>query len=255
MPTFIVFERGRPASTVRGADPGKLSEAVRKLASEASKSDDASGESAGAGGGWLGAGVPKGYTDVTDQVDMKGLDLLNQDSDKGSARVLFDPSKPSSLNGKGKEKAAGGTTDWVESDTDEQLMLHIPFNSKLKIHTLHITSLPPSSSEDDDDAPMRPKTIRLYTNRAQILGFEEADDVPNVQTVELRPEDWDEKTGTARLDLRFVKFQSVTSLGMFFADGEGTSDKLRLDRIRILGDVGEKREMGRLEKIGNETGE
>jgi C-terminal proteasome-interacting domain of thioredoxin-like. len=87
--------------------------------------------------------------------------------------VLFDSSKPSSLNGKGK---SGSSADWVESDTDEQLMLYIPFQSSLKIHSLHVTSLPPSS--DDDDVPMRPKTLRLYTNRSHVLGFEEAEDIP-----------------------------------------------------------------------------
>lgn len=257
MPTFIVFEKGRPVSTVRGANPSKLSEVVRKLASEASKAgNDVSGEPSGSGGAWLGANIPKGYSDVTDQVDVQGLDLLNRDTEVGTVKALFETSKPSSLNDskeKGKSKEKGGeSADWVESDTDEQLMLYIPFQSKLKIHSLHITSLPTSS---EDEAPMRPKTIQLYTNRPHVLGFEEAEDITAVQTIELRPEDWDSKTGTAKVDLRFVKFQNVTSLVIFFVDGEGTSDKLRVDRIRILGDAGEKRDMGKLEKIGDEPGE
>ena len=262
MPTFIVFENGRPVSTVRGADPRRLSEVVRKLATEATKTDDsATGESSSGGGGvWLGASIPKGYMDVTDQIDLKGLDLLNLDDQFGTARSLFDSSKPSSLinnkgKGKGKEEGGGSSPDWVESDTDEQMMLYVPFNSKIKIHSLHITSLPPSSDDDDDDAPMRPKTIRLYTNRPQVLGFDEAEDIPVVQAVEIKPGDWDSKTGTAKVDLRFVKFQNVTSLVVFFSDGDGTSDKLRLDRIRIFGEAGEKRDMGKLEKIGDEVGE
>lgn len=269
MPTFIVFERGRPVSTVRGADPQKLSEVVRRLASEASKagpsgdetSEEAGGE-AGAGAGWLGAAVPKAYRDVTDQVENKGLELLNRDTEFGEAKALFEPAKPSSLDGnkgKGKGKAAGGSgdTDWIVSDTDEQLMLYMPFRSTLKIHSLHITSLPPSSAEEDgdDEVPMRPKTIQLYTNRVHVLGFDEADDIPPVQTVTLNAEDWDAKTGTAKVDLRFVKFQNVTSLVLFFVDGDGDGDKLRVDRIRILGEAGEKREMGKLEKIGDEPGE
>ena len=265
MPTFIVFEKGRPASTVRGADPRRLSEVVKKLATEASK--DSEGESSGSGGVWLGVPGPKGYLDVTDQVDVKGLDLLNLDSEFGTARDLFETTKPSSLikatqqSSKGKEKEGdgGSVKDWVESDTDEQVMLYIPFNAKLKIHSLHITSLPPSSNSDDDDdddeGPMRPKNIRLFTNTPHILGFDEVEDTPEVQAVEIKPEDWDSKTGTAKIDLRFVKFQNVTSLVIFFADGDGTSDKLRLDRIRIFGDAGEKRGMGKLEKIGDEVGE
>ncbi|KAE8352913.1 PITH domain-containing protein [Aspergillus coremiiformis] len=249
MPTFIIFERGRPTSTVRGADPKKLSDAVRKLASEASKPDDADGSGEGSSGAvWIGAAAPKPYADITDQYEPKGLELLNRDSEFGTAKTLFDPSKPSALNN-GKAKAA----DWVESDTDEQLMLFVPFKSTLKVHSLQVTSLPPA--DDDDDVPMRPQTIQLYTNRSHVLGFDEADDIPAVQTVTLQPEDWDSKTGTAKVDLRFVKFQRVTSLVLFFVDGDGDGEKLRVDRIRIFGEAGEKREMGKLEKIGDEPGE
>lgn len=259
MPTFLVFQNGRPIETIRGANPAKLNQAVQKLASEASKSDGATGEagaSSGSGPGWIGAAVAKGYSDITDQVDAKGLELLNRDSEHAQPRTLFDTSKPSDLSGKGKGKAEGNSMDWVKSDTDEQLMLYMPFKSTLKVHSIHVTSLPPSAGEDDDDEiPMRPKTVSLYTNRSHVLGFDEADDIQPVQRIEIKPEDWDVTTGTAKLDLRFVKFQNVTSLVMFFVDGDGESDKLRVDRIRIIGEAGEKRTMGKLEKIGDEPGE
>lgn len=262
MPTFIVFERGRPISTVRGADPRKLNEVVQKLATEAGKAetgDDSTGDSASGGIGWLGASVPKNYSDITDQYDPKSLELLNRDSAFGLPRILLASSKPSALSGKGKDKAKANEADWVESDTDEQLMLYVPFQSNIKVHSLHITSLPPTSDDDDDvdddERPMRPKTLRLYVNRSQVLGFDEAEDIPPVQELTIQPEDYDAKTGTAKVELRFVKFQSVTSLVFFFVDGHGDSDKLRIDRIRILGEAGEKREKGRLEKIGDEQGE
>ncbi|KAH8700264.1 putative thioredoxin [Talaromyces proteolyticus] len=257
MPTFIMFKRGRPVSTIRGADPNKLSEAVRKLATEANNMEAEGGEeSAGAEGasGWIGAGLPRGYKDVTDQVSVKGLDLLNRDSERGSAGVLFDQSKPSALAGKGKEKQA----DWVESDTDEQLMLYIPFDARIKVHSLHITSLPPTTAgedEDEDELPMRPRTLRLYTNRSTVLGFDEAEDMEPTQIANIAAEDWDRKTGTAKVELRFVKFQAVTSLVVFFVDGDGEREKIRVDRIRVIGEAGEKRELGKLEKIGDEAGE
>ncbi|KAL4815444.1 PITH domain-containing protein [Aspergillus spinulosporus] len=254
MPTFIVFERGRPTNTIRGADPTKLNQVIRKLANEASKSEASADSTQGssAGGTWIGAATPKGYSDITEEYDVRGLELLNRDSEFGVARTLFESSKPSALgNGKGKDGAA----DWVESDTDEQLMLFIPFKSTLKVHSLHITSLPPAEGEDDDEVPMRPRTIHLYTNRSHILGFDEADDIPPVQTVTIGSGDWDPKTGTAKIDLRFVKFQNVFSLNIFIVEGDGDGEKTRIDRIRIFGEAGEKREMGKLEKIGDEQGE
>lgn len=140
--------------------------------------------------------------------------------------------------------------DWVKSDTDEQLMLFIPFQSSLKVHSLQFTSL--SASGREDDATVRPKTLKIYKNRAQILGFDEADDSPATQEVELSTHDWDMKTGTAKVDLRFVNFQNVTSLVIFVVDGDGEGDETRLDRIRIVGESGEKRDPGKLEKVGED---
>jgi hypothetical protein len=135
-------------------------------------------------------------------------------------------------------------------------MIFMPFQSFLKIHSLQITSLPPTATgEDQEDAPVRPKTLKLYINRPHVIGFEEADDIEPTQTAVLNPRDWDAKTGTAKVELRFVKFQHVSSLVVFCVDCDGDGEKIRLDRIRIFGESGEKRAMGKLEKIGDEQGE
>ena len=227
-----------------------MQEAVKKLAAEA---DGAEGFGAvGGSGAWFGAAAPQGYKDVTDQVDVRGLDLLNASTECGTARTLFQSSKPLALDG-GKAKATQDTDgkDWVESDTDEQLMLYFPLQSTMKVHTLHITSLPKSGGdEEDEEVPMRPKTVKIYSNRANVLGFDEAEDLPVTQEFTLSSRDWDEKTGTAQLALRFVKFQTVHSLVVFVVDGDGDGEKVRIDRVRLFGEVGEKREQGKLEKVG-----
>ena len=219
---------------------------------------------------WWGANLPSGYTDITEEVDRRGLELWNADTAKGSAAVLFEGNAPSSANisstsqtstskGKAKEETSSddqsASVDWVESDTDEQLMLYIPFQSTLKLHTIQITSIPPQKSDDDDDddeLPLRPKTIKLYTNRTQNLGFEEAEDTPATQVITLEAGDWDPKTNTARLELRFVKFQNIVSLVMFVVDGDGEGEKVRIDRLRLIGESGMKREVQKLEKITHE---
>ena len=254
LPTFIIFKNAGIVESIKGADPRKLQAVVRKLSAEAD-SDGANGfgETSSSGSApWTATDLPKGYSDVTDQVDIRGLDLLNSASECGNARTLFDNSKPSSLDkrndkGKGPANGAEDQKDWVESDTDEQLMLYVPFMSTLKVHTLYITSLPP---KDNDEPPMRPKTLQIYSNRAHVLGFDEAEDLPATQAITINPRDWDQKTGTAKVELRFVKFQNVTSLVVFIVDGEGNGDKVRIDRIRIVGETGEKRDLGKLEKVG-----
>ena len=96
---------------------------------------------------------------------------------------------------------------------------------------------------------MRPRTIKLFSNKPHNLGFDEAEDMGATQVIELAEKDWNDQ-GTANVPLRYVKFQNVTSLVMFVVDGDGNSEKVRLDRLRLIGEAGEKREMGKLEKIG-----
>ncbi len=101
--------------------------------------NSAAGEASGSGSGggdssnWRGAGLPRGYTDITGQIEQQRCELLNVDPDTGGVRVLFDNAKPSALSG-----AKAATKDWVESDTDEQLLLFMPFQSMLKLHTLQV---------------------------------------------------------------------------------------------------------------------
>jgi hypothetical protein len=107
MPTFMIFKNARNVQTIKGADRQKLSEVVKKLASGADAAGDAGadgfGEDSMGGGMWLGAALPRGYRDVTDQVDTKGLELLNCDAAFGSVKTLFDGKTPSALDtGKGK---------------------------------------------------------------------------------------------------------------------------------------------------------
>jgi hypothetical protein len=188
---------------------------------------------------WLGAPLPRNYTDVTSEVEVTNLDLLNA---TGSARTLFSQGPPT--KGKGAS-SVDAEKDFVESDTDEQIMLFMPFRSRLKLHSLHITSL---AVPGDDEEVSRPKTIKLYTNTQHVLGFEEADDITPVQEIELDPGAWDSAKHTITLPLRFVKFQNVTSLVLFVVEGEG-GDRTRIDRVRVIGETGERRELPKWETL------
>ena len=252
LPTFIIFRENQVHTSCRGADAKKLSEMVKKVAAEVDLGGSGGdGERNDIGSRWLGSDLPRGYSDVTDEVDIQGLDLLNANSALGGARALFDDGRPSALDGKERTGAESSKNDWVESDTDEQLMLFVPFRATVKIHTFQITSLNQSLTQSQVEPPMRPRTIQIYSNRSHVLGFEEAEDISPTQKITLQAEDWDQKTGTAKVDLRFVKFQNVTSLVLFVVDGDGNRDTVRIDRLRIIGETGEKRELGKLEKVGD----
>jgi thioredoxin len=91
MPTFMIFKNARVTDTIQGANPPRLSAAVRKLAEEAGnlESDGGEGSSGSSGSNWMGASLPRGYSDVTSQVDVTNLELLNWDTSGGSARTIF----------------------------------------------------------------------------------------------------------------------------------------------------------------------
>jgi len=84
------------------------------------------------------------------------------------------------------------------------------------------------------------------------LGFDEAGDVQATQEVEIKAGEWDKKTNTAKVELRFVKFQNVSSLVVFVEKVEGDGEKCRIDRVRVVGESGEKRDMGPLKKPGED---
>ncbi|KAF5017467.1 hypothetical protein F66182_10601 [Fusarium sp. NRRL 66182] len=234
LPTFLVFRDGKVIDQVQGADPQRLKSVLQKLATEVESLGEGSGSSSG-GANWKGAEVPRGYSDITDQIEIRDLEVLNADEDAGTVRVLFENSKPSGLsNGKGTSK------DFVQSGADDQLLLYIPFQSTL-------TSLPP---KDDEDV-MRPGNIHLYINRPHNLDFSEADDTEPTQAIEISPEDWNAE-GTVSLSLRYVKFQKTSSVVVYVQQGEGDGETVRLDRVRLIGEAGAKRDMGKLQKVGED---
>lgn len=108
--------------------------------------------------------------------------------------------------------------------------------------------MPPA---DEDDAPSRPEVIHLYINRPQNIDFDEADDIEPTQAITLTDKDWN-ADGTANVSLRYVKFQKTTTLIVYVQKGAGDAETVRLDRVKLIGEAGAKREMGKLQKVGEE---
>lgn len=108
--------------------------------------------------------------------------------------------------------------------------------------------MPPA---DEDDAPSRPEVIQLYINKPQNIDFDEAEELEPTQIIELKDSDWN-ADGTANVSLRFVKFQKTTTLIVFIQKAANGAETVRLDRVKLVGEAGAKREMGKLQKVGEE---
>ncbi|GJN83671.1 hypothetical protein PLIIFM63780_007220 [Purpureocillium lilacinum] len=244
LPTFLLFRDAKVTQKIQGANPAELKKVVQDLAAEVESLGEGSGGSGSGGGAWKGAEIPRGYSDISDQVEIRNCELLNADEDAGPVKVLFTESRPSALD---KGKAAAKDKDWVQSGADDQLLLFVPFQGSVKLHTLQITSLP----ADDQDDITRPEVIRLYINRTQNMDFSEADETEPTQEITLKPENWN-KDGTANVSLRYVKFQKTTTLVIYVERGTEGAEAVRIDRLKLIGEAGPKREMGKLQKVGED---
>lgn len=82
-----------------------------------------------------------------------------------------------------------------------------------------------------DEQPSRPKVIKLFVNRPKILGFDDGDSVGPTQEITLSEKDWGTqtgtRTGTAKLELRFIRLQNVYGLVVFIVESEGDNEKVR----------------------------
>ncbi|ATY59359.1 Thioredoxin 1 [Cordyceps militaris] len=244
-PGFLIFRDGRLKDRTLGTNPLELRKFAEKIAEESIALEESSGNAATSG--WRGAPLPRGYNDVTDQVEIRDCEVLNADDEAGTVRTLFDTHEPSTLQ-KGKDTASADTKDWVQSGSDDQLLLYIPFQSTIKLHTIQLTSLP---SADDEGEVSRPHVVHLFINRPQNMDFAEADDTEPTQVINLSPSDWNDQ-GTVNIPLRFVKFQKTSTVIIYVQQGDGEAEAVRLDRVKLIGEPGAKREMGNLQKAGDD---
>lgn len=139
-PTFLIFRGGELKDTLPIENPSELAKLIEKVALHlralggAEADAGPSSQPGSSGANWSGAEVPRGYGDVSSQVEMKGCELLNADDDAGPVKVLFESSKPSALSA-----GSSSAKDWVQSGSDDQLLLFIPFQSTVKLHTLQVS--------------------------------------------------------------------------------------------------------------------
>ncbi|CAO3642456.1 unnamed protein product [Mucor hiemalis] len=195
MPTFQFFKGGNRVAEMKGANPQQLEHYVKQHSTE--------GGSSGTNLAKKSCGVP-GYVDLTEFITPNQMDALNQ-QDQNNVKNIF------------KEDDT-----FLESDTDEQLIISVPFNQPVKLHSLKF-KVP--------NIAQAPKTIKIYANR-QVLGFDDADSVKDTQTIELTPKDFEEN---AVVNLRFVKYQNITHIMLFVVDNQEEEETTQIQQLVFIG--------------------
>ncbi|KAI8369754.1 PITH domain-containing protein [Blakeslea trispora] len=207
MPTFQFYKQGNKVAEMKGANPQQLEHYVKQHSGEEGTQQQQKKKS---------VSIP-GCVDLTEYITPNQMDALNQQEDNNVKNIFKDDDA------------------YLESDVDEQLIISVPFNQPVKLHSIQFKV--PSV----DHAP---KTIKLYANRT-VLGFDDTDSVKETQTIELKPEDFEQD---AIVPLRFVKYQNITHLILFIEDNQQETDTTQLQQLTFIGAPVETTKMGDFNK-------
>ncbi|KAJ3259880.1 hypothetical protein HDU77_001600 [Chytriomyces hyalinus] len=195
VPTFHFYKGGELVANMKGADPRQLQTLVEQH--QGPKDESAAGPSVG----------PHG--DLAQFIDTRQIECLNQSDDHTVGSIFGKDAK-----------------QYLESDVDEQIILVIPFNQVVKLHSLQI-------SGPKDKAP---KSIKTYINRATTLAFEEGDSIEPIEVIDLAPVYTAEgDLVSATVPLRFVKYQSVNSITLFVGQNLGGQETTVINKLALFG--------------------
>lgn len=111
----------------------------------------------------------------------------------------------------------------LESDADEQILMHIPFAGSCKLYSILIRT------SDSDSAP---QTLKLFRNRDD-MDFSTATDLKPTQVVTLP-----RSNDVADIPLNRALWNGTTSINLFFEDNHsgGSEDVTRVSYLGFKGD-------------------
>ncbi|KAJ2304749.1 hypothetical protein IWW55_001068 [Coemansia sp. RSA 2706] len=189
-PTLQFFRKGRSINEVKGANKTAIVQAI-----DAGLSDNG-GETAAAFG-------VVGHSDLTRLVLKTKSECLNQDDDHPMDNIFTEGASR------------------LQSDVDEQLVIHVSFNQPIRLHSLMLK------------APLEhaPRSLKLFVNRTDV-GFDDAEAAEATQQIEMTKEIY-ERGGV--VNLRYVRFQNVNSLSIFVADNLGDDDVTAISQLAFIG--------------------
>lgn len=246
-PTFVSFNKTKEHKRLVGANPQALSGAVKELSelnASAVVSSSPSGSTSNSSSG-LNAEIknyiPKAYELLNDTILSSSADVLNVlEVREDQTSLLFDLSKPPVTE----------SHPTIVSDADSQIIVHIPFMNKIKTYSILVKASSKSKKPDGDDTQL-PSKIKVWANTTGTISFEDAASGDGaLHEADIEESSFDEN-GWTEIQLRYVRFQNVGSLLIFF-DGEDEDESTAIQKIAVVGSKGESLSSGKLEKIDME---
>jgi len=215
MPTFQFYINKTKVDGMRGANPGDLETKIKKWLETA--------------GGSTGAGAED--SELPGQMDLFGF-ICKKDCE------CLNESDEYQLNG----CLNSGGASYLESDADEQLIINIPFNQPIKLHSLKIKG----------PADRGPKTIKIFINQPRTLDFDQASQMEPIQMIELTEA---QVTAGEIIALRYVKFQNVQNVQFFVKDNLAEADTTRISMLKLFGTPISATNMGEFKRVAGKKGE
>jgi len=147
------------------------------------------------------------YTDLSDFVDVTNVECLNEKPMENIVQMFR------------------SSTGLLQSDTDEQLLMNIPFRQAVKVHS--IVFVAPNDGR-------RPHGVKFFVNN-RIMDFSIAEDsnLPT-QQVELK---WEQNDGRLKaiIQTKFVKFQDVNNICIFIQSNAENVPTTAVHSITFVG--------------------
>lgn len=218
IPTFLFVNKGKELERVRGADITKLNEEINKLnnlnlnAVKFNNEVTINNE--------IKKYINNGFTSLNNNIFLNELEYMNVE------------------NGSEIKKIFNDEVSTINSDIDSQILIHIPLINVSKIHSILV-----KSKECTDDF-QKPNLIKIWINNSNIISFDDAsqlNSLNDLQDLEFNDD------GFAELKLKFVRFQKVKTLDLFF-DGDDEDIKTLIEKIYIIGVDGETVKQGTISK-------
>eukprot|EP01024_Parvocaulis_polyphysoides_P041902 TRINITY_DN3843_c0_g1_i1.p1 TRINITY_DN3843_c0_g1~~TRINITY_DN3843_c0_g1_i1.p1 ORF type:complete len:182 (+),score=17.01 TRINITY_DN3843_c0_g1_i1:31-576(+) len=166
-----------------------------------------------------------GQIDLVNQIDFSQVECLNQKQDSNIKNAL-------------RAESRNDSELVLESDADEQLLIHIPFQSGLAIGGFLIQG--PSDSG--------PKKVKIFKNEPN-LGFQEAESRKPIFETELTTEQLQNRTF---IPLQRVQFSRVQVVTIFIESNQDDNETTRVSWISLSGWPGETMNVGEIKKQGEE---
>ena len=141
------------------------------------------------------------HSDLQEFLDWRQCECLNQHNEHSLKPML-----------------KGESGKILQSDCDEELLIHVTFMQAVKISALKIEG-------PKDQAPNK---VRLFVNPPSPLDFDSAKDEKATQELEL-------KSADATAELRFVLFQNVSTLSIFVPGNLGDEEETVISRLVFIG--------------------